>query len=51
MRARTLALVASATVAVVTFAFSPTAVAGTTGVTGVPIATEQQICADLFGGI
>jgi len=51
MRARSLAVVAAATVAAVTLAFAPTAVASTTGVTAVPIATEQQICDDLFSGV
>jgi subtilisin family serine protease len=45
MRARTLAVVASATVAVLTIAVAPTAVAA------VPISTEQQICEDVFGGV
>jgi subtilisin family serine protease len=51
MRARPLALVASATVAMLTLAAVPSASASTAATQAVPIATEQQVCADVYGGV
>ena len=49
MRARPLAAVAVATVAMMTLAFAPSASASTDHTDAVPIATEQQICEDVWG--
>src|SRR5829696_8058883 len=49
MRARPLAAVAVATVAMMTLAVAPSASASTDTTDAVPISTEQQICEDIWG--
>jgi subtilisin family serine protease len=49
MRARPLAAVAVATVAMMTLAVAPSASASTDHTDAVPIATEQQICEEVWG--